>query len=64
MSTLNEKLVKPEVVVEKVVEQAVKLQQCVNFLEKLKAGLGVDNEEMAADKLLAILKESKEEEMV
>lgn len=64
MSTLNEKLVKPEVVVEKVVEQAVELQQCVNFLEKLKAGLGVDNEEMAADKLLAILKESKEEEMV
>ncbi|MEE1092190.1 MAG: hypothetical protein UHZ01_03815 [Prevotella sp.] len=64
MNTLNEKLVKPEVVVEKVVEQAVELQQCVNFLEKLDAGLGVDNEEMAADKLLAILKESKEEEMV
>ena len=60
MNTLKQK----EVVVEKVVEQAVELQQCVNFLEKLKAGLGVDNEEMAADKLLAILKESKEEEMV
>lgn len=64
MNTLNEKLVKPEVVVEKVVEQAVELQQCVNFLEKLKAGSGVDDAEIAADKLLAILKESKEEEMV
>lgn len=61
---MNEKLVKPEVVVEKAVEQAVELSQCVNLLEKLKAGLGVDDAEMAADKLLAILEESKEEEMV